>query len=66
MTIADSRNIAVATIERIENLEIPQTPCPLVQPFPTLTPMPTNKPLSNTTDVLVDSSCKDIGPARDE
>jgi len=33
-----------ATIERIDNLGNPHTPCPLVQPFPILVPNPTNRP----------------------
>lgn len=33
-----------ATIERIDNLGNPHTPCPLVQPFPIFVPKPTNIP----------------------
>lgn len=37
-------NEMVATIDLRENLLIPHTPWPLVQPFPILVPIPTNKP----------------------
>lgn len=35
---------AVATIERGERRDIPQTPCPLVHPEPYRVPIPTNTP----------------------
>jgi len=35
---------SVDVIDLEENLLIPQTPWPLVQPFPSLVPKPTNKP----------------------
>ena len=38
------KNTKVATIDRIENLLIPQMPCPLVQPLPIFVPIPTKKP----------------------
>jgi hypothetical protein len=31
-------------MDRLDNLEIPQTPCPLVHPPPILVPTPTSKP----------------------
>ena len=34
----------MATKARTENLEIPHTPWPLVQPLPNLVPKPTSKP----------------------
>ena len=37
-------NVTVATRDRIENLAIPQTACPLVQPLPIRVPKPTRKP----------------------
>ena len=42
--IAENIKSIVAIIERIDNLLIPLTPCPLVQPLPILVPIPTNKP----------------------
>ena len=36
--------VIVATTDLNENLLIPHTPCPLVQPFPILVPTPTSKP----------------------
>ena len=40
----DAINEQVATIERVESLDIPQTPCPLVHPDPILVPIPTSRP----------------------
>lgn len=37
-------NVAVATNERGDSLEIPHTPWPLVHPFPNTEPNPTNSP----------------------
>jgi hypothetical protein len=31
-------------MKRLDNLPIPQIPCPLVQPLPILVPNPTSKP----------------------
>ena len=42
--IAAKINNTVAARERIENLLIPHTPCPLVHPLPILVPIPTNNP----------------------
>ena len=42
--IAENIKSIVAIIERIDNLLIPLTPCPLVQPLPIFVPIPTNKP----------------------
>ena len=39
----------VATIERGDRREIPQMPCPLVQPAPYRVPMPTTNPASAMT-----------------
>ena len=36
--------VTVAMIDLKENLLIPHTPWPLVQPFPILVPTPTNNP----------------------
>lgn len=44
-------NAAVATIERGESRESPQTPCPLVQPEPYRVPIPTSKPAVISVDV---------------
>jgi hypothetical protein len=37
-------NTPVAMSERFDKREIPQTPCPLVQPFPIVLPNPTSNP----------------------
>lgn len=43
---------AVATIERGERRDIPQTPCPLVQPEPNLVPIPTNTQVITSPNAL--------------
>lgn len=55
MIIAEKRNVAVATIDRIESRPIPHMPCPLVQPEPSLVPNPTSKPAIMT--VMNDFDC---------
>ena len=47
------KNTEVATIDRIENLLIPQMPCPLVQPLPIFVPTPTKMPPRITTGIEV-------------
>ena len=42
--IATSKNIIVASIDRGEKREIPQIPCPLVQPLLMPVPTPTSSP----------------------
>ena len=42
--IAVSKKIIVARIDRGEKREIPQIPCPLVQPLLMLVPTPTSNP----------------------
>jgi len=37
-------NVMVATMERLDNLDMPHTPWPLVQPLPSAEPTPTNMP----------------------
>lgn len=37
-------NVNVAKIDRIENLEMPQTPCPEVHPLPKRDPKPIKNP----------------------
>jgi hypothetical protein len=37
-------NVATATKDLYDSLGNPQTPCPLVQPFPSLVPTPTRNP----------------------
>jgi hypothetical protein len=44
VSIAVTIKIIVAVIDRDERRDIPQMPCPLVQPFPKLVPTPTKKP----------------------
>lgn len=43
----------VATIERVENRAIPQTPCPDVQPPPSREPKPTSRPATPMSSQLV-------------
>ena len=43
-TIPEPINSGVATSERTENRDMPQTPWPLVQPLPRRVPNPTNNP----------------------
>lgn len=38
-------NVHTATIDLIDNLGNPHTPCPLVHPFPIFVPKPTKNPL---------------------
>ena len=42
--IPKTQNVPTATIERIEILGKPHTPCPLVQPFAHFVPNPTKNP----------------------
>ena len=42
--IAVNKNIETATNDLRLNLAIPQSPCPLVHPLPSLVPNPTRKP----------------------
>lgn len=48
------RNVSVAMMLRRESLGSPQSPCPLVQPLPSLVPRPTRKP--DTTNPVADSA----------
>lgn len=52
----------VATRERGESLEMPQTPCPLVQPFPSWVPKPTRRPaVATVARPVVDVEAKACG-----
>ena len=42
-------NIITAKIDLIDNLGIPQTPCPEVHPFPIFEPKPTKNPANDKT-----------------
>ena len=44
--IPNAINVIVAKTDLFDNLEIPQTPCPEVQPPPSLVPKPTKRPAS--------------------
>lgn len=44
MAIAVTRKTATATKDLMLSLAIPQRPCPLVHPFPSLVPKPTSRP----------------------
>ena len=54
-------NDRVANIERIENLEIPQIPWPLVQPEANVVPNPTSNP-ATIIKILLFSIFTSIGP----
>ena|GEM_PF-5785733 len=47
---------AVATSERGDRRDNPQTPCPLVQPEPYRVPIPTNTPAAISVKVLASTS----------
>ena len=49
------RNVTTAIKERVENLEIPQIPWPLVHPLPSRDPKPTSRPamISNQGEALM-------------
>ena len=53
-TVTKPANIkqSVAIIDRVDKREMPQTPCPLVQPAPKRVPMPTSNP-ETTNKVLL-------------
>ena len=42
--MATGKNVNTAIMDRMDNLGRPQTPCPLVHPFPSLAPNPTKSP----------------------
>lgn len=44
--------VMVAMMLRMESREMPQTPCPLVQPLPRTEPKPTNRPATISSGVL--------------
>lgn len=46
VTMPVAMNVSVATMERGDSRDRPQTPCPLVQPEPTRVPTPTARPAS--------------------
>ena len=54
----------VATIDRLENLLIPQTPWPEVHPLPILVPNPTRKPA--TTNKGIEEEITKINEISDE
>lgn len=49
--IPTDKNTLVAVIERFENLAIPHTPWPLVQPLPNTVPKPTSSPATISVNV---------------
>ncbi len=51
VTTAVTMKASVATSDRTERRESPQTPCPLVQPPPTHVPRPTRSPPTSRTGV---------------
>lgn len=55
-------NVPVAMIERPESREIPQTPCPLVQPFPRTDPKPTKRPAKPSSAILLDITATEPCP----
>src|SRR5690606_27214501 len=57
-------NIKVATKERGDRRDKPQTPCPLVQPEPSRVPKPTSKPATTTHIQGCDCTSGKVSPAR--
>lgn len=55
-------NVTVAMIERFDSLEMPHTPCPLVQPFPRTDPNPTKMPAKPSSVVLLDMTAAGAFP----